>query len=420
MDFNIPLPQRGAGRRDRGDAWTRALDVALERTSLGVKLAALGAVITAAVIAVAFWALSVEIRDEHAAVIRRRAARNQRDAAAARRRTTRQQLLFAASLITQTPSLQYDLSIYRAEANARRTCAHRSREHDGARAAASGYATSSSDLLVVTDDSGRVFASATRGGATYRARHQPARHSRRCSAPSTPARRADTGDSPCFAPTRDTSRSPRIRSCKAGITLGSLVLGRRLDSAFVAAARAASDAASRRHGGQVRRRGERAGAERLRPRSPRSRRGRDVTKEPSTVRIGDEDFVAAPLSFGETQNREPVRLWMLQPLSRRVAELTRPLRRQFMFYGSLAVLVATIGAALVARHRARSVPAIRRVTCDRARRRKQRQGRFDAEHEAAEVRTLERIVQPADGFAGGEAARSSSSARRSSRRRTSC
>jgi FtsZ-binding cell division protein ZapB len=89
----------------------------LRRSSLGIKLAALGAVVTAAVVTVAFLGLGVEIRKETRQSFAAELSRNQR--------TLQQleaydasQLLFAASLITETPSLQYDLSIYRVEANA--------------------------------------------------------------------------------------------------------------------------------------------------------------------------------------------------------------------------------------------------------------------------------------------------------------
>ena len=93
------------------------------------------------------------------------------------------------------------------------------------------------------------------------------------------------------------------------------------------------------------------------------------------------------LPLGETQTGEPVRLWMLQPLSQRVAALVDPLRHDFIIYGAFAVLIAALGAALVARtvlgpftrfvHYMRSGAAT-----------EQRQVPFDSENEAAEVRTL--------------------------------
>src|SRR6185503_11018298 len=131
----------------------------LRRSSLGIKLAALGAVVTAAVVTVAFLGLGVEIRKETRQSFAAELSRNQR--------TLQQleaydasQLLVAASLITETPSLQYDLSIYRVEANAggpQRTDLVNTMERElRERLRSVGH-----DLLVVTDDSGRVFASAS-------------------------------------------------------------------------------------------------------------------------------------------------------------------------------------------------------------------------------------------------------------------
>src|SRR4029078_9297152 len=109
-----------SGRADSVTQRTRGISrwgSPLRRSSLGIKLAALGAVVTATVIAVAFWGLAVEIRKATRSSFEDELSRNQR--------TLQQleaydasQLLFAASLITETPSLQYDLSIYRVEANA--------------------------------------------------------------------------------------------------------------------------------------------------------------------------------------------------------------------------------------------------------------------------------------------------------------
>jgi signal transduction histidine kinase/ActR/RegA family two-component response regulator len=358
----------------------------LRRTSLGIKLAALGAAVTAAVVTAAFWGLGVEIRNSTRQSFAAELSRNQR--------TLQQleaydasQLLFAASLITETPSLQYDLSIYRTEANAGgrpRTDLVNTMERElGERLRSVG-----NDLLIVTDDSGRVFASATSGGPAIArgTRLSGLAAVRRVLDASTPADSGALGVLRTDAGHFQVAAYPLVQG---GITLGSLVLGRRLDSAFVAAARAASDAAIVVTAGKSvvaaseptlnspaavaaleARAGDRAG------------RGGAVT-----VRIAGEDFVAASVSFGETENREPVRLWLLQPLSRRVAELTAPIRQQFIIFGSLAVVVALIGAALVAGTVLGPFQRFVRYMRSGAAM-EERQGRFDAEHEAAEVRTL--------------------------------
>jgi signal transduction histidine kinase/ActR/RegA family two-component response regulator len=358
----------------------------LQRTSLGIKLAALGAVVTAAVITVTFWGLAVQIRDATRSSFTAELSRNQR--------TLQQleaydasQLLFAASLITQTPSLQYDLSIYRAEANAggrQRTDLVNTMERElRERLRSVGH-----DLLIVTDDSGRVFASAGNKGAangiaiargTSLAGLDAVHRVLDANAP------ADSGALGVLQTSAGHFQVAAYPLVQSGITLGSLVLGRRLDSAFVAAARAASDAAII----------VTAGPSVVATSDPglnsvvtvESLAARAEASGVVTVRIAGEDFVAASVPFGETERREPVRLWLLQPLSRRVAELTTPLRREFVEFGSLAVLVAMIGAALVAGTVLRPFRRFVRYMRSGAAM-EERQGRFDAEHEAAEVRTL--------------------------------
>jgi signal transduction histidine kinase/CheY-like chemotaxis protein len=358
----------------------------LQRTSLGIKLAALGAVVTAAVITVTFLGLAVQIRDATQSSFTAELSRNQR--------TLQQleaydasQLLFAASLITQTPSLQYDLSIYRAEANAggrQRTDLVNTMERElRERLRSVGH-----DLLIVTDDSGRVFASAANKGAangiaiargTSLAGLDAVHRVLDANAP------ADSGALGVLQTSAGHFQVAAYPLVQSGITLGSLVLGRRLDSAFVAAARAASDAAII----------VTAGPSVVATSDPglnsvvavESLAARAEASGVVMVRIAGEDFVAASVPFGETERREPVRLWLLQPLSRRVAELTTPLRREFVEFGSLAVLVAMIGAALVAGTVLRPFRRFVRYMRSGAAM-EERQGRFDAEHEAAEVRTL--------------------------------
>ena len=355
----------------------------LRRSSLGIKLAALGAVVTALVVTAAFFGLALEIRDATRKLFAEELARNQR--------TLQQleaydasQLLFAASLITETPSLQYDLSIYRVEANAGgrpRTDLVNTMERE----LRERLRSVGNDLLIVTDDSARVFASAASSASGTVARGTSlaglaAVH--RVLDTNAPADSGVLGVLQTDAGHFQVAAYPLVQ---AGITLGSLVLGRRLDSGFVAAARAASDAAII----------VTAGPSVVATSDPglnsvvtvESLAARATDSGAVMVRIAGEDFVAASVPFGETERGEPVRLWLLQPLSRRVAELTTPLRREFVVFGSLAVLVAMIGAALVAGTVLRPFHRFVRYMRSGAAT-EERQGRFDAEHEAAEVRTL--------------------------------
>src|SRR4029079_5520300 len=227
--------QHPASSAGEANAMSRLLSP-LRRSSLGIKLAALGAVVTAAVVTVAFLGLGVEIRKETRQSFAAELSRNQR--------TLQQleaydasQLLFAASLITETPSLQYDLSIYRVEANAggrpRIDLLNTMERELQERLRSVG-----NDLLIVTDDSGRVFASAVNGGsraAIVRGTNLAGLAAvRRVLDANAPADSGALGVMRTDAGHYQVAAYPLVQG---GITLGSLVLGRRIDSAFVAAAR---------------------------------------------------------------------------------------------------------------------------------------------------------------------------------------
>jgi len=352
------------------------------RSSLSIKLAALGAAVTAAVVFVVFWALSVQVRSNTRDVFEQQLARNQRTLQQLQARDAAQ-LLFAASLLTQTPSFQYDLKIYRVEKNAggkARTDLVNTMEDELRNRLRSVEA----DLLLVTDDSGRVFAAAARsGGAVPRGTSLLALKAvRHVLDPSVPA---DSGDLAALRTDTGDLEIAVYPIVQDGFTLGTLILGRRLDAAFIASARAASDADVLLTAGlDVLGTSDSAFAA---PAVAGQLAAHARDSQPSVMTLLGDEYIAAPLSLGETQQHEPVRLWMLQPLSRRVAALMRPLRLDFLVYGAFAVLIAGIGAAFVAGtvlgpfHR-----FVRYMRSGAAA--EQRQGRFDADDEAAEVRTL--------------------------------
>jgi len=354
----------------------------LRRSALSVKLAVLGAVVTAVVVFFAFVALSVEIRGDTERSLNAELLRNQKTLQQIEAHDA-SQLVFAAGLVTQTPSFQYDLSIYRVEKNT----AGRSRTdlvntmEDELRARLRRV---DGDLLLVTDDSGRVFAAAGSNGVTVPQGTNLTSLGAvaRALDPRAPADAAGLGVLRTDVGYYQVAAYPLVQ---AGITLGSLVLGRRLDSAFIASARATSDAGVvLTAGGTVVGAGDSivdaaAAAPIL------AARGTDTAA--ATVRIRGADYVVAPVLLGETQAREPVRLWMLHPLTARVTALMAPLRTKFFVYGAFAVFVAAVGAAFTAR----TVlgPVKRFVGYMRSgAAAEERQGGFDASNEALEVRTL--------------------------------
>jgi signal transduction histidine kinase len=352
------------------------------RSSLGVKLAALGGAVTAAVVWIAFWALSVQIRSNTRDSFAHELSRNQRTLQHLQARNA-SQLLFGASLISQSPSFQYSLKTYQVEVNAGQ---HpdprliREIEEELRRLAQSVAA----DLLLVTDDSGRVFATAGPHAAAI------PRGTSVASLPAVrqaldPNARADAGG---LAVLRigtiylEVAVYPLVQD---GFTIGGLLVGERVDSAFVVSARAASDADVVLTAG-------RAIITSTDPALATHEFGMILEAHAgvtaaTTLHLPDEEYVAAPISLGETQEHEPVRLWILQPLTRTVAALTRPLRRVFLLYGVLAVVIAGIGAALVAR--TVMGPFQRFVRYMRSGAATERKSEpFAADGEALEVRTL--------------------------------
>ena len=181
-----------------------------------------------------------------------------------------------------------------------------------------------------------------------------------------------------------------------GFTLGALVLGRRIDANFAATQDAIADAAILVTAGNV---PIVASDPTLSGESVAAALARHAGGVSSTIQIADSDYVVAPMILGETQDHVAVRLWMLQPLSRRVAALVRPLRADFVLYGVLAVLVAAFGSAFVTRTVLR--PFRRFVEYMRSGVAvEHRDGRFDATNEAREVRTLNESFNNLIGLAG--------------------
>ena len=352
------------------------------RSSLGVKLGVLGAVITAAVLCVAFWALSEEIRASTQQLVTSQLARDQRTLQQLRAREA-SELLFAASLITQTPSFQYDLNIYSVEKNstgkARLDLVNTVEEELRNR-----LRNVQADLLLVTDDSGRVFASAARGAATV-PRGTSLKSLKAVQRALDPTAPADTGDLGVLRTDAGHLEVAVYPLVQAGYTLGSLVLGRQLDSGYLVTARTESDPeVVLTTGNRVAVASDRA---LVSPVVAALLAAHERDPQAASLRLGREDYVVMPLSLGETQDREPVHLWILQPLSRRVAAVTGPLRRLFVTYGAIAVIIAAFGATVVARTVLR--PFWKFVSYMRSgAAAEQRQGRFDADHEAREVRTL--------------------------------
>jgi Signal transduction histidine kinase regulating C4-dicarboxylate transport system len=357
------------------------LVVRLRRSSLSMKLVALGAAVTAAVVFVTFLGLSVETRHNTERAFAEQLERNQRTLHQLQDRSARE-MLVTARLISKAPQVQYSLKTFEAEANRGEVPSPglvREIHDDLAQLALDVRA----NFLSATDDSGRVFTTVGSMASILPpgTRLGGLRAMQRALDVNLPADSGGLGVLRTDSGYLQVAVYPLVQD---GFTIGALVMGEPLDSAFVRA-RGASDADVLLTAGST----AVASSDSLmaRPDIVASLEPHANGPRARTVRLGDEDFVAMPLSLGETQNHEAVRLWMLQPLTRRVAALMQPLRRDFIIYGAFAVIIAAIGATAVARTVlgpfTRFVQYMRSGAAT-----EQRQGRFEDENESAEVRTL--------------------------------
>ncbi len=349
------------------------------RARLSVKLAWLGAGLMALVVGATLVALTLEIR----ANTRRRFAdelrRNQKTFAQFQRQKL-DQLTFAASLISRTARIPYLLETVGGEsATGQAQLAATMQEELRKLVVESGK-----DILFVTDQSGRVFASAAREGAPVPVGADLSRM-RAIEHGLDPNERIARGG---LAVLRQPGADYQVAVYpveQSGYTIGTLVLGERLDSGFVASARetfsgyVVISVGSTIAGGSFPGMGEAAARTLFSNPAP--------SHEPATLTIAGEEFVVAPDSLGETQDGAAVRLWLLQPLTETVTALTRPLVRDFLFYGLLAVVFAGAGAALLARTVLR--PIDRFVSYLREGTAAERlESRFDSSDAPPEVRTL--------------------------------
>jgi signal transduction histidine kinase/ActR/RegA family two-component response regulator len=354
----------------------------VRRTQLGAKLAWLAAGLTALVVAATVVVLSLQIRANTRVRFEDELRRNQKTFAQFQNQKL-EQLTFAATLISQTASLPYALETYSAEAGNGvpradlTTTVQRELERL--------VRESTKDILFVTDEKGRVFASAARLGAPVPVGTDLSRMREVQQALDVRERISRGGLAVLRQPEADFQVAVYPVEV-GGYTLGTLVLGERLDSGFVDGARAAFDGyvvvsightiASGTFPGM-----NDGGARALLASAPK------VDSGPATVLIAKEEFVVAPVLLGETQDGAPVRMWLLQPLTETVRALTRPLVRDFLMYGVLAVLLAGFGAAVLARSVMRPFKRFVRylqegTAAERV------EARFDAHDAPAEVRTL--------------------------------
>lgn len=201
-----------------------------------------------------------------------------------------------------------------------------------------------SDLIVIADDSGKVFAAAARdstliGSGTDLGKLEAVKIALDPDIP------ADTGVYGVIE-TGDAAYSVAVVPLvSAGRTLGAILLGERIDAEYLGAMKSAFE------GEVVVTTGDRIIASTREALDSADLRSLSSVltsaKSQATIRVGGEELVAAPLPLGKNRGGSDVTLWLLQPLSD-AGILTRPLLFRFFLYGLAAVLLSGLGAALVA------------------------------------------------------------------------
>ena len=326
--------------------WVAIVRQRFSSLPLGAKLAWLSAGLSALFVAATLIPLSVSTRQTTRQIIATELRQTQR-ALLANQSQELSRLEYTAKLIGQNSTLMAAIAEDRSQV---REHAHR-RGLDPVlvvtvRAAlAEALPKVGRDLIVITDDSGRVFAAASRHRtsivtgtdlSSLRAVHVALD-------PDVPADTGVYGVIDLSASTYSVAAVPLVSS---GHTLGAILLGQRIDSTYLASMRRAFD------GDVVVTAGDDLIASTRRGLGPAEFRslalGEASGAAQPTVRLNGQEMVAAPLSLGENREGAPVTLWLLQPVSQHSAAVTRSLVVQFALYGLVAVALSGLGAVIVA------------------------------------------------------------------------
>jgi two-component system cell cycle sensor histidine kinase/response regulator CckA len=323
----------------------------LGRMRLATQFAVLGAAVITAVVVGSFaavqWQLRQTTRDRFTAEV----ARTQRTLLRLQQRELAQRLL-TASLVSEAPALHAAVETWRTERTAplggaslgasagtnphmqaqlRATLQQAvERQLEGTGAA----------LVVLTDAGGVVLAAAARAPAVPRPGESLARvpFVRRALDPQAVIDGGNVGVVRLGDGWFSAAAAPVLVD---GWTIGSVVLGERIDEAWVRTLQAALD------GHIVARAGGRVIGSTLEDSAAGALP--DVGDGTGTVAVAGEEYVAATYTLGTAQDGERVVLWMLHPFGRAVRDFTGAVARDFFLFGLLAIVVAAAGAAVGAR-----------------------------------------------------------------------
>jgi signal transduction histidine kinase/CheY-like chemotaxis protein len=254
----------------------------------------------------------------------------------------RRRLVLASALLAESPSLRSAIATYRME-------------HDGSRTVRADLTNTvkreleqlgrdlGAGALLATDEKGLVFAGYVRGGAALPPGFDLA-----------PLSAVRNALDPSFTSTRGESYLSGLELGDAyyavgvapvildGYTIGTLVFGQRVDSTMLAGLRSNFD-------GHV---VASAAGHVILSTLPTPDAKAVMATHPATgrsVTLGRDEYLAAVVPMGVTQRGTEIELTLLQPLSPTIDALSAALGRHFLLYGALAILLAGLGALVLAR-----------------------------------------------------------------------
>jgi signal transduction histidine kinase len=355
----------------------RRLGGALGRARLSLQLVVFETLLIATVVAGAFLALSVEIRGITKRFVAAELRRAEHEILGFENRSL-EQLVWTSSVLTESPTLRAAIETYRLESGPgpgvhAQLLGTIQREVERI---ASGLGN---DLLVVTDEHGRVLAASERRAARPALGDDLAALPvvRRALDPTLPAERSNFGAARFHGEYFQIGCVPIVLQ---DVPIGVLILGDRLD-AVVSKLREAFDGeivvtADDRVIGST---------SSLAEFSPAAL---PASSNEGTIRLGREDFVVEPLRLGSAPGGGPVIFYLLHSLSPVLGPLNQALRVVFLLYGLLGLVLAGVGAAVVSR----SVTApLRRFVAfmESVAQSGDYTRRFDAGPATADIRTLD-------------------------------
>ena len=312
------------------------LIAALRRPGFSLKLVVFGATLTALAIGVAMIGLGAQMTASTKRFFALELRRNQ-NALVALQAQAREQLTSTSFVMTQSPTLRAAIETYREESVA--GTARPALVATVRREAEKALAALGRDLLIITDQTGRVLAAVGSGGVA------PATGTDLSRLPSVaqaldPAVAVDEAVGGVVHVDGVPYEVGSVPIVLQDVAIGTLLVGDRLDAAY------------------LERLSARLGAELV---VAASRTVVASTLEPSdadaivaqsgaeSIRVGNVEYLAGVVPLGLDPDGRPVTMQLLHAISDTIDPLQRGLRASFLLYGALAVVVAGIGATAVAR-----------------------------------------------------------------------